>query len=311
MSRKRETTTQTRHFRRLPHPHHTRRGRTEPTRVDDLMALLRDDVLTRFWRITGLTAVRVSLPPSGSEREGREAFRFTHPICRGCFAARACRETWWAHLAELRRYNEPHWHRCKSGNRRGFVPVTAKGGCMLLCQLVCDGVLPLTEFRHKLELLAILVENFTARHAGELEGSSGIKERPAEANGTRLPGDCYDPAAHALHPRVRQAIEVLDRHAGDPDLTVAVIARKVGMNSTYLAHLFCKQVGLRMSRYLAERRIELAKHLLATTDRQIKRVAYESGHHNADWFSHVFRAHTGSTPGQYRRRKRGDQTPRT
>ena len=64
---------------------------------------------------------------------------------------------------------------------------------------------------------------------------------------------------------------------------------------------FAQEVGMRMSRYIATRRIELAKKLLISTHWQIKRIAYESGHSNPDWFSQVFRAHTGMTPRDYRR----------
>ena len=62
-----------------------------------------------------------------------------------------------------------------------------------------------------------------------------------------------------------------------------------------------------MSRYIAVRRVELAKTLLVTTDWQIKRIARETGHANPTWFSHVFGVHTGCTPGEHRRRARLEQ----
>jgi transcriptional regulator GlxA family with amidase domain len=57
-----------------------------------------------------------------------------------------------------------------------------------------------------------------------------------------------------------------------------------------------------MGWFIASRRVELAKTLLATTDRQIKYIAHETGHANPNWFCHVFNVHTGLTPGEYRRR---------
>jgi transcriptional regulator GlxA family with amidase domain len=61
-------------------------------------------------------------------------------------------------------------------------------------------------------------------------------------------------------------------------------------------------MGMRMGRYIAELRIEIAKKLLLETDWQVKRIAFESGHRNPDWFSEVFRAHTGMTPSVFRRK---------
>ena len=102
------------------------------------------------------------------------------------------------------------------------------------------------------------------------------------------------------HPKVRKAIEYINRNAASVHVSVASVAREMGLNPTYLGHLFAEQVGMPMHRYVAEQRIELAKQLLTTTKWQIKRVAYASGHANADWFSHSFRMATGRTPTEYR-----------
>ena len=71
-------------------------------------------------------------------------------------------------------------------------------------------------------------------------------------------------------------------------------------NASYLAHLFSQQLHLRMSKYIAQRRIDRAKNLLLDTDWQIKRVALECGFANPDWFSHTFHEHSGVTPTEYR-----------
>ncbi len=97
---------------------------------------------------------------------------------------------------------------------------------------------------------------------------------------------------------------MLDHSTTDASLSVTALARQLGINATYLGHLFRTQTGLTVRRYVAQRRIELAKRLLATTDWQVKRIAYETGHRTADWFSHVFREETGLTPLAYRRQSR-------
>jgi len=59
-----------------------------------------------------------------------------------------------------------------------------------------------------------------------------------------------------------------------------------------------------MGSFIVKRRIETAQTLLATTDLQIKRVAFHTGHANPSWFCHLFRAHTGAAPAKYRARMR-------
>lgn len=94
-------------------------------------------------------------------------------------------------------------------------------------------------------------------------------------------------------------------------MNVSTVAGALGVNCTYLSHIFAAEVGTRMSRFIARRRIEMAKKMLATTDWQIKRVAFESGHGNADWFSQVFHAQEGLTPCEYRRQVRPEKRRRT
>lgn len=114
-----------------------------------------------------------------------------------------------------------------------------------------------------------------------------------------------------IHPHVKSAMLYIEGRLTDSTLRVSEIARALGLNTTYLSHLFSGHAGERMSRYISARRIALAKRFLATTDWQIKRVAYESGHANADWFSQVFHCHTGMTPGGYRRRIHKSKRVRT
>lgn len=113
------------------------------------------------------------------------------------------------------------------------------------------------------------------------------------------------PPIPSPHPQVDNILRFIEKHLADPTMNVGKIAEAMQLNPAYLSHLFAGQTGVRMGRYIAARRIELAKRLLATTDWQVKRIAFESGHGNADWFSQVFHAHEGMTPGDYRRRARG------
>ena len=114
--------------------------------------------------------------------------------------------------------------------------------------------------------------------------------------------------SHNEHNQVRRAIDYVGDHLADARLTVRQVAHELGVHPDYLGHLFATRMGWRMSRYIAARRVEVAKRLLAETDWQVKRVAKETGHANPSWFTHLFRVHTGLSPVAFRRRVRsGDE----
>ena len=251
-------------------------------------ALLRRQLVARFQRLTGAIAVIVRCPASSVPATTPRTKR-SHPLCRQCERPTACREVWQAHVDHLRLHGRPHWHRCPSGHWCGVAPIAGDDSELLACRLLCDGAMQRGDFCDRLALLAVLVEGLRApTHSQHAES-----EREAEAR--------------AQHAQVRRAIEIVRSRLRDDSLSVQAVAREVGMNSTYLGHLFREQVGLRMSQYIAEQRVELASRLLRTTDWQIKRIAHESGHRCTDWFSQVFRHHTGISPTQFRRQAHSDE----
>ena len=266
-----------------------------------IIAQLRREVVARFERQTG-SAVMVIPVGSGGLR-ALEAARNppTQPVCRTAAAESVCVDSWRAHLEELRNSLRPHWHRCDNEKWCGVVPVTVHGTLVGVCRLVCEGDKARGAFQREVELLAGLVENFTAdmrsrRDAGAVAAVTSEPRQPLEC-----PTEETRPSTtKTRHPQVRRAVRIIEHRAREPQLNVGAIARELGMNATYLAHVFHEETGVRMSHFIAQRRIEIAKSLLETTNWQIKRIAFESGHGNANWFSHVFRKHTSETPRAYR-----------
>jgi len=96
--------------------------------------------------------------------------------------------------------------------------------------------------------------------------------------------------------RVRQH---LDEHFRAP-LDVPNLARRFDVSQNYLARLFRERHGMTMQRYLLSNRVELARHLLNTTDMPIKAVAIESGLSNPQYFHRQFRSMTGRSPSAER-----------
>jgi AraC-like DNA-binding protein len=104
--------------------------------------------------------------------------------------------------------------------------------------------------------------------------------------------------------RVGGIVEQLRRHLDESyrkPLDVSQVARHVGVSQNYLARQFQARHGMTMKRYVLGRRIELARHLLASTRLPIKAVAIESGLGNPQYFHRQFRLITGRNPSEERR----------
>lgn len=264
--------------------HAARSPRQPPDDPQQLLDHLHELVVERFARLTGLTVVTAPMPASSRATDDLPPAS-CHPECEGLAESGYCRRKWQRLREELRDRPEVHWDRCEFGKLCAIVPVVWDGTCVAICQLVTGQSQGEEAFEREVELLDVLVENCLAREKGFL----GDEDSPSPPKAPR-----------ERHEKVTEALEHIDSRLRAHDLTVAGVARALSMNPSYLAHLFTQQTGVRMGRYIAERRITLAKKLLRASDDQIKRIAAETGFANADWFSHLFHVHTGMTPTEYR-----------
>lgn len=290
------------HFRDL-HRTDAHNQHPQTDNCGQLLASLQEQVISRFGRLSGLAVVTVPVGATDRSRVSASAIP-SHPDCAAHAQSAYCVKSLQSHLDRLRRRPVAHWHRCRFGKLCAYVPVVWDRRCVAACNLVCPESMGQDRFERYVELLDVLVENFTVRKTELLSKLEPRGDGPAEVRPTLTPHHGGHGNGQSCHPRVLEAIEFIHRCLSDSNMTVTSVARHLDMNPSYLAHLFTEQTGTRMSRYIATRRIKLAEHCLTSTNWQIKRVAYESGHVNADWFSHVFHAHTGLTPRQYRRRMR-------
>ncbi|WP_130860250.1 response regulator transcription factor [Gracilibacillus phocaeensis] len=79
------------------------------------------------------------------------------------------------------------------------------------------------------------------------------------------------------------------------------VAAEFDMNTSYLSHLFSKEVGMTISEYLLEIRMTHAKKLLRTTSYKIDKISNMVGYENSRYFHQVFKKYVDSTPSNYRK----------
>lgn len=97
-------------------------------------------------------------------------------------------------------------------------------------------------------------------------------------------------------PRVRDLLDT-----DDTTVTLAAIARRVGLHPVYLARAFRTHFGCSVGEYARRRRVARACGRLAVSDMTLSEIALASGFHDQSHFSRVFRRYTAMSPGAYRR----------
>ncbi|MBR0366374.1 MAG: helix-turn-helix transcriptional regulator [Clostridia bacterium] len=102
---------------------------------------------------------------------------------------------------------------------------------------------------------------------------------------------------------VKDTLRIIDRNIGNDLLSLRWIAKNhLFTNVDYLGKVFKKEVGTSFSHYVMEKRMELAKKLIMGGEKdRIYEVAERVGYGtNSQYFSQVFKKHTGLSPLEYK-----------
>ena len=90
-------------------------------------------------------------------------------------------------------------------------------------------------------------------------------------------------------------------HDGSVGEVIETLAARMGYAKYYLSTRFKKETGVSVGNYIKFARIERAKLLLATTDKDIAEIAEETGFASRSFFSNTGKRCLGMTPAAYRR----------
>lgn len=97
------------------------------------------------------------------------------------------------------------------------------------------------------------------------------------------------------------AIDYIRSHIQD-SLTVETIADSLSLNSSYLSKLFKQEMGITLSRYIRNQKIDVACSMLRHLDESSLTIANYLGFSSQSHFIQVFKKTTGMTPEEYRKR---------
>jgi AraC-like DNA-binding protein len=85
-------------------------------------------------------------------------------------------------------------------------------------------------------------------------------------------------------------------------ITISELAEHLGLSKSYLSKLFHKEMGMTISDYITNMKIEKAKNLLQFSEYSIVDISNYLAFSSQSHFIQVFRKKTGVTPRQYRSR---------
>ncbi len=87
----------------------------------------------------------------------------------------------------------------------------------------------------------------------------------------------------------------------DQHITIAIMAKQLGINEFKLKAGFKKIFGISMFDYLIQTKMQKAKKLLLETDKPIKEIAHLTGYASKQSFLNAFKKHFHNTPGSLRK----------
>ena len=99
--------------------------------------------------------------------------------------------------------------------------------------------------------------------------------------------------------RVRRIIR--ENGSREPELTLTEVARICGTSQNHLNRILKKQTGKTFHTLLLRHRLEKAREMLRQGERNCTEAAFESGFHDSNYFSRIFRKTFGYSPSEVMR----------
>lgn len=114
-----------------------------------------------------------------------------------------------------------------------------------------------------------------------------------------------DHGSYKTYKAATQIRQYIDQNFQE-DFTRDDIQQQFSFQYDYANRLFKKYTGQSIIRYRNSKRIEAARFLLATTDKEPERIAAECGFKDPYYFTKYFKKLNGCTPAQYRQKGHGN-----
>lgn len=99
---------------------------------------------------------------------------------------------------------------------------------------------------------------------------------------------------------IDNVIKYINRHYSE-DITLKEICSAFSYSRSSISHNFKKTIGQSVKEYLTSVRIKSAKNLLVHSKLNVTEISCAVGFNDSNYFSYIFKKHTGVSPRLYRR----------
>lgn len=106
-------------------------------------------------------------------------------------------------------------------------------------------------------------------------------------------------ATDSMRDIVQKAAAWIDSHYAE-GLTLASIAERYHVESSYFSKIFRQEMGVNLILYITQKRIEKSKQYIRDSDMGLMEIAFMVGYDDYTYFSRVFKKNEGMSPREYR-----------
>lgn len=111
--------------------------------------------------------------------------------------------------------------------------------------------------------------------------------------------EVYDKELNNLNDYTQEAIQYVEKNI-KKNITLEEVAKNINITPHYLSKIFKKEVGINFVTYVTDRKIDLAKEILADKNIPIVNISISLAFNQPNYFSKVFKKKVGVTPSEYR-----------
>jgi len=147
------------------------------------------------------------------------------------------------------------------------------------------------------------VDQFGARLEAELAAPDGMSEMIVESLAAEVIVFASRRAGGSGGGRTDRARRLIEEEFASP-LSLATIAKEVGVHPVHLARQFRASQGCTVGEYIRRVRVGFARRELTMTDKPVAEIAFSAGFSDQSQLTKTFKRVTGRTPSAYRAQHR-------
>jgi len=99
---------------------------------------------------------------------------------------------------------------------------------------------------------------------------------------------------------VTKAVDYVNEHFSDKDLSVEKICSHLGVSAAYFSTVFRKETGKTFTNFLTDVRMNRAVEMLLEQEEKTYVIAEAVGYSDPNYFSYVFKKQFGVSPSKYK-----------